>query len=115
MVAVGLLCDVAVGWVLAWGMVVPLATEVSETTIISGRVGEEKPRSKAPIFSVSLPVTVEETSVVAAEKEKARVNPRQVRQLQHNLFANPCCFSLTLVPVPIFLVYFSSRTSCTRP
>ena len=51
MVAVGSSLDVAVGWVCAWAWSFPLRRECRKTTIINGRVGEEKPRSKAPILS----------------------------------------------------------------
>src|SRR5208337_18629 len=50
-VAVGSSLDVAVGWVCAWAWSFPLRRECRKTTIINGRVGEEKPRSKAPILS----------------------------------------------------------------
>src|SRR5208337_4580632 len=50
-VAVESSLDVAVGWVCAWAWSFPLRRECRKTTIINGRVGEEKPRSKAPILS----------------------------------------------------------------
>src|SRR5208337_5524706 len=50
-VAVESSLDVAVGWVCAWAWSFLVRRECRKTTIISGRVGEEKPRSKAPILS----------------------------------------------------------------
>src|SRR5208337_3309023 len=50
-VAVGSSLGVPVGWVYTWAWSFPLRRECRKTTIISGRVGEEKPRSKAPILS----------------------------------------------------------------
>ena len=61
----------------AWAWSFPLRRECRKTTIINGRVGEEKPRSKAPILSDRFRLRLRQASSLVGKKPllQAAINP----------------------------------------